>query len=100
MTQKPKPLVERIQHIWRGEYYGWSWMFFKNDIKEACEFYLKYKDRPKLLVAEHPEFEKEVGRFIGMLDNAESGFDIRDAEKKYNEWLFRLTFKDVLEAKT
>ena len=32
----------------------------KKRIKSACEFYLKYKDYPELLIKEHPEYEKEI----------------------------------------
>ena len=32
----------------------------KQRIKSACEFYLRYKDKPELLMKEHPEYKKEV----------------------------------------
>jgi len=63
----------------------------KQRIKSACEFYLKYKDKPKQLIIDYPEYEEEVKRFMkGM-------FISPIAIIKYNEWLFRLAFKDVME---
>ena len=32
----------------------------KHRIRKACEFYLRYKDKPELLVKEHPEYLEEV----------------------------------------
>ncbi|MGQ4892954.1 MAG: hypothetical protein ACP6IP_10815 [Candidatus Njordarchaeia archaeon] len=34
----------------------------KESIKSACEFYLRYKDNPELLIKEHPEYKKEIGK--------------------------------------
>jgi len=60
----------------------------KQRIKKACEFYLRYKDHPKLLVKEHPEYKKEFDKFFT------SYYKIF---YEYNEWLFKLTFKPVFE---
>ena len=32
----------------------------KHRIKQACEFWLRYKDKPELLIKEHPEYEYEL----------------------------------------
>lgn len=68
----------------------------KQQIKERCEFYLKYKDNPELLIKEHPKYEDEV---VGMCF---AGWD--DYYRKnlivtvdYNKWLFKLAFKGVLD---
>jgi len=62
-------------------------------IKSACEFYLRYKDNPSLLVKEHPEYEKEIKKFeIPKFWNVKVEYNLAD----YNEWLFKLAFKDVL----
>jgi len=48
--------------------------FVKQRIREACEFYLRYKDNPGLLLKEHSKLEKISDR------------------RAYNEWLFKLAF--------
>jgi len=53
----------------------------KQRIKSACEFYLRYKDKLELLEKEHPNLVEY------------------DKNMKYNDWLFKLAFKDVLEEK-
>ena len=105
----------------------------KQRIKKACEFYLKYKDKPDSLAKEHPESrqiialnfntlclncKKELGEvcirtWVGWDDG---DYDYFCSEKcaeeykkhlpktknilvptheEYNEWLFKLAFKDV-----
>ena len=64
----------------------------KQRIRTACEFYLKYKDKPELLIHDFPEFEAEL----------RDKFELRVphyswAYTEYNEWLFKLAFKDVFE---
>jgi len=65
-------------------------------LKSACEFYLRYKDDPLSLIKDFPSYEKYVSNFsqncIELKDKTLMKFDF----KKYNEWLFRLAFKDVL----
>ena len=78
----------------------------KQHIKSACEFYLRYKDNPELLVKEHHEYENvKISTTIGTLKNfikirkMDTGGEIDETlleERDYNEWLFKLTFKDVL----
>jgi len=88
----------------------------KQQIKSACKFYLRYKDKPELLVKEHPELKTLIEKLFdieGKLRN--DGTILRNIldkfglskitlsksiyydHKKYNEWLFKLTFKDVFE---
>ena len=67
----------------------------KQRIKKACEFYLRYKDNPKLLFKEKKlkhlfiKEEKLQPFMAQMIKNRYL--------KQYNEWLFKLAFKDVLE---
>ena len=54
-----------------------------DEIKSACEFYLRYKDKPHLLIQEYPKYEKQARKFL-------------DDVEKYNDWLFKLAFGGVL----
>jgi len=67
----------------------------KQQIKSACEFYLRYKDNPELLIKEHPKCEDEVVSmcFAGWDDYYRRNLIVTT---EYNEWLFKLAFKDVL----
>jgi len=63
----------------------------KQRLKSACEFYLRYKDNPELLIKEHPELKcKKLEGWI---------FDFKGGviEEDYFEWLFKLAFKGVME---
>ena len=117
--------------------------FHISDLKSACEFYLRYKDKPKLLIEEYPELlyiTPTIKHLINDLDNLMTEYavnknfigrkmveslgiarDINRLTKEidknlkrlfklirreikidfsslddYNEWLFKLAFKDVL----
>ena len=71
----------------------------KERIKSACEFYLKYKNRFELFYV-----DLENG-FISLSEGKENDFEKLLAEWRkdelsyddYNEWLFKLAFKDVLD---
>jgi len=66
-------------------------------IKSACEFYLKYKDKPLFLVKDWNEKWGDVFNFIDRF----SYWTKRNKKvwklNKYNEWLFKLAFKPVFE---
>jgi len=71
-------------------------MYEKNcviDIDKLNEAIInEYKDKPELLIHDFPEFEAEL----------REKFELRIphyswAYTEYNEWLFKLVFKDVLE---
>jgi len=64
----------------------------KQRIKSACEFWLKYKNRPDNLAEEQPQYKEELSKF----DYLYRGALLTDLER-YNEWLFRLAFKSVLK---
>jgi len=116
----------------------------KQRLKSACEFYLRYKDKPELLVKECPKLlniSPKISELIFDLDSLlikysvntnfigrklveslgieanidklaktinkkiselfklikeEIHVDFTDIDK-YNEWLFKLSFKDILE---
>jgi len=59
----------------------------------ACEFYLRYKDNPKLFADEqNGEIRVDYnGMNVLLFNKFFIPFD------KYNDWLFKLAFKDVFE---
>ena len=64
---------------------------FKQRLESACEFYLRYKDNPELLRKEWDEyFYEKIVSYYGGIDVSEVTVEI------FNDWLFRLAFKDVL----
>ena len=69
--------------------------FIKQRLKSACEFYLRYKDNPEVLGREHLEYYDMVvseAERIGVLE-----FEKIENLRFYNEWLFKLAFKGVME---
>ena len=69
----------------------------KQRLKSACEFYLRYKDKPALLAKEIPKYKKEIEKFgekevLSPVLHRTYEWDF----KKYNEWLFCLAFKGVM----
>jgi len=60
----------------------------KQRFKSACEFWLRYKDNPKLFIREHPEYLEKVRRLQREWYNW---------EEHYNKWLFKLAFRGVME---
>ena len=86
--------------------------YIKQRIKVACEFYLKYKDNPELLMREKseiylclreicPSYEGNGGckvdhtvcRFPTCAWFSWRSVDLR----KYNDWVFKLAFKSILD---
>ena len=145
MCEKPLDLEEVRKEVFKwvsGNYmkeleecYDFTMGEIKQRIKKACEFYLRYKDKPDSLAKEHPEYrqiivlnfntlclncKKELGEvcirtWVGWDDG---DYDYFCSEKcaeeykkhlpktknilvptheEYNEWLFKLAFKDVFE---
>jgi len=64
-------------------------------IKSACEFYLKYKDNPKQLVQEQEDILDLSDTQTQFLVRQKDSFYTETAILEYNEWLFKLAFKDV-----
>ncbi|MHC1636028.1 MAG: hypothetical protein ACXQTS_05350 [Candidatus Methanospirareceae archaeon] len=73
--------------------------FVKRRIKEACEFYLRYKDKPECLWEEKPEYRETLKKmFVFYKENGEPYFSEDDyGWEIYNDWLFKLAFKEVFE---
>jgi len=69
----------------------------RKQVRQACEFYLKYKDNPELLSKDYNYLNKKVLSFLKPLNEESLGYGSYWEMEKYNEWLFRLAFKDVLE---
>jgi len=63
----------------------------KQCLKSACEFYLRYKDKPMKLMLDfkYNDFAKIVSKKFYPLKNSKQ-------KELYNEWLFKLAFKDVI----
>jgi len=62
-------------------------IIFLKSFRDACEFYLRYKDKPELLFEEKREYRVILAHLFG---------DDKDTSR-YNEWLFKLAFKNILE---
>ncbi len=69
---------------------------FKQRLKSACEFYLRYKDNPELLRKEQNNLYNVFGDYIfGNLKG--KYFKSSNILGQYNDWLFKLAFKDVFK---
>jgi len=94
-----------------------------NDVKSACEFFLKYKDNSELLMKDFPQYRKEIESFKFIqnpyFEECSHGLEEGNCvncifrafeccsrgeiieneafKENYNEWLFKLAFKDVME---
>jgi len=83
--------------------------YIKRCFRVACEFYLRYKDDPELLIKEYPEYKKEMEErnkeFLSIVENLKQslipdvvkGVVLSFKHKEYNNWLFKLVFKSVLD---
>jgi len=69
----------------------------KQRIKSACEFYLRYKDDPELLRIEQEIEPPEQFREYHAESKTKNVSVVSWNLQKYNEWLFRLAFKEVLK---
>jgi len=65
-----------------------------SDLESACEFYLRYKDRPDLFEKEQKDLIDYDCRY-----DWDHTFVILKGNRaiKYKEWLFKLAFKAVLD---
>jgi len=67
----------------------------KQRIKEACEFYLRYRDKPELFAKEREEHEvrQYIREVEKILDHKNFYWVMGKLAKfEYNDWLFRLAF--------
>ncbi len=72
----------------------------KSRIKSACEFYLRYKDNPDLLLDEYKEIDDVLSEEFGedwLWQFREDKLMRPLIKLEYNEWLFKLAFKGVFE---
>ena len=67
----------------------------KQRIRTACEFYLKYKDKPALFSDEQFPINWEYDRLTGTYI-----VDLGNSYTEYNYWLFNEVFKSVLEKRS
>ncbi len=74
------------------EFFDFTMEEVEQRIKSACEFWLRYKDNPKLFSEEQFkirwEYYSDLGYLVWNMN--------RKQWENYNEWLFKLAFKDVL----
>lgn len=120
MTEtKPKPLDLKIGRIWNWiskdevvkEFQDGKGLdvvivkrvatltteYIKQRIKSACEFYLRYKDKPEEFFEDFDNFnfsiekKEELADFICRVRNC-SKEDLEWVLNDYNEWLFKLAF--------
>jgi len=116
MTKKPQPLDNKVYVTWNffredqelateenlkriKEMVSNIQLFILfEDIKSACEFYLRYKDKPLLLIKEYPKYLESLAHFnLPKLIDFTKEFGVEFEYSKYNDWLFKLAFKDVFE---
>ncbi len=62
-------------------------------IKSACEFYLKFRNDPSVFFALYPQYYDDFEEKCGSLSD-----NLEDTEC-FNEWLFKLAFKEVFGEK-
>ena len=72
---------------------------FKQRLKLSYKFYLRYKDKPELLIKERSEYEKELRKVFGVWDKDYDEIRLIFTKDEYNDWLFKLAFafKDVFK---
>jgi len=116
---KPKPLSlkefekwidnrrKSLKHQFKSKNYElsaraklvWEWLGMvkkeykkhKQHLKSKCEFWLRYCQKPDLLQKDYPIlYSMWIEYFITRIKDSE------EERKSYMEWLFKLTFKDVL----
>jgi len=63
--------------------------FLQKDVKEAIKLYLRYKNKPYAFMRDYPEYKKIAYRKY----HSKSGYS---KPNRFDEWLFRFTFYDVM----
>ena len=83
------------------EFFDFVMCEVKQRIKQACEFYLRYKDKPELLMKEQEwvlKLEVPVNKLGDILEYSRNDWRLVWQNKdEYNEWLFKITFAQVLK---
>ena len=88
---KKSPIVEDIETILN---------LYQQRVRSACEFYFKYWDNPMLLIrdweddwdTEFTDVFEFINRFSYWIGKDKKAWK----RKRYNDWLFKFAFKDVL----
>lgn len=104
---KLRPLdLERMRIILKGEV-GTATAeeiieYFKSNIKQACEFYLRYLSMPHRFKKEQwdnltEKEREELDDFLRVIDTTDIPDDVECEIYNYNIWLLKLAFKGVLE---
>ena len=65
--------------------------FVRQHIKSACEFFLQFKNDPSVFFALYPQYYDDFEKNYGPLSK-----NLEDTTL-FNEWLFKLAFKDVFK---
>jgi len=91
--------------VWEALWEDYSWVKVKlktieQRIKSACEFYLKYKDDPMLLVRDwDDEWNtgfRDVFEFIDRFSYRIGKNKKAWKQKQYNKWLLSFAFSDII----
>ena len=91
---KPQPLDEKRQDTNKDTPRFKRFAYAEEDIKSACNFYLRYKDNPILFQKEQVEYlNVKIISIIEQMKNIDLEIDkFGDLLNQYNEWLFKLAF--------
>ena len=85
-----------LEHPFTHEDLQWLLKKISERVRSACEFYLKYKDDPMLLLNEYRDKYEEIKVPEGVEFYPPGVVKCVDT-KKYNAWLFKLAFKDIFK---
>ena len=89
MINKESRLKGKIHNVHEVE--GEPPFFWKDDVEKACNFFLKYKDKPHLFCMEQFNVGFYYHKFRYYVSDESFG------RVEYNEWLFKLAFADVFK---
>lgn len=98
-TPEPEPLKDKAFELDPQVSAEEGSAFWYKDVKSACEFFLKYWDRPALLLKEQPQYRKELLEISPYFEKGKLYLIDDDEMAEYNEWLFKLAFADVFAEK-
>ncbi|MHA1685266.1 MAG: hypothetical protein ACTSYD_02535 [Candidatus Heimdallarchaeaceae archaeon] len=86
---KPEPLKDAA--IFEERY---TELFFPyNRVESACKFFLRYWDKPLLLLKEQPQYQKELLKISPYFEKGKLYLIDDDEMAEYNKWLFKLSFR-------
>jgi len=85
----PERLKGKLQNV-HGIEANEPLFFWKDSVESACDFFLRYKDNPKLFEKEQFRIEPFYQKFKWYVSDESFGL------VEYNEWLFRFAFADAM----